>query len=174
MNDYERELRWIKKHYGESLMHICRSYFAPILEHPGRLTKILKDFVYPNSRTLGSDLIKDDAVHEFVEAVYLKYTDKEEKFITTDKDPYELLKEAGYTLHECTTEEEIQKYKKYYNDNEVICTINNGNRLDTSFVFFAVKDNIDDIKRALPGKEKREDEYSTSLLSIQFPKNENT
>jgi len=174
MNDYERELRWIKKHYGESLMHICRSYFAPILEHPGRLTKILKDFVYPNSRTLGSDLIKNDAVHEFVEAIYLKYTDKEEKFITTDKDPYELLKEAGYTLHECRAEEEIQEYKKYYNDNEVICTIRDGNRLDTSFVFFAVKDNIGDIKRAIPGKETREDEYSTSLLSIQFPKNENT
>ena len=73
MNDYERELKWIKKHYGESLMHICRSYFAPILEHPGELTNILKDFVYPNSRTLGSDLIKDKALYEFVEAIYLKY-----------------------------------------------------------------------------------------------------
>ena len=48
MNDYKKELKWIKKHYGETLMHICRTHFAPILEHPGVLTNILKDFVYQN------------------------------------------------------------------------------------------------------------------------------
>ena len=174
MNDYMKELKWIKKHYGETLMHICRTHFAQILEQPGVLKNILKDFIYQNSRTLGNDLINEDQVYDFVDAIYYRYTNPEEKTLETDKTPYELLKEKGYTLHECTSEEEIQSYRKYYAPNEVICTINNGERLDTSYVFFAVKDNLDDIKRALPGKEQREDEYSTSVLSIQFPKCEDT
>ena len=77
------------------------------------------------------------------------------------------MKLAGYTLYECHTEEEIQSFKKYYAPDEALCTFK-GNRLDTCIVFFAVKDNVDEIKRENFTKPRREDEYGTSVISIQF------
>ena len=76
--------------------------------------------------------------------------------------------EAGYTLYECKTEEDIQSFRKYYARNEMLCTIYNGGRLNRCHVFFAVKKNVDEIKRENFTNPQREDEYGTSVISIQF------
>ena len=36
------DLEYIKKHYSESLAHLCRSLFPTILEKPGLLPQILE------------------------------------------------------------------------------------------------------------------------------------
>ena len=79
------------------------------------------------------------------------------------------MNEAGYNLFECTTEEEIQRFRKYYAKGEELCTFN-GNRLKTNRVFFAVKKNVDEIIRENFPNPKREDLYGTSVISIQFTK----
>ena len=38
-----KDLVWIKKHYSEKLMHICREQFPTILEKEGLLPKLLSD-----------------------------------------------------------------------------------------------------------------------------------
>jgi len=81
-----------------------------------------------------------------------------------------LLDDAGYILYECKTESDIQKFKKYYHKDEELCTFRD-NRLETNYVFFAVKKNVDEIKREDFFTPKREDEYGTSVISIQFSKN---
>ena len=95
---------------------------------------------------------------------------KKEIQVTEGKDPYEILDEAGYKLIECKTEEEIQKFKNYYAPGELICTIYNGGRLETCLVFFAVKKDVENIKREDFINPQREDEYGTSVLGIQFNK----
>lgn len=86
---------------------------------------------------------------------------------SVDKTPEELLRQAHYTLYECHTEEEIQSFTKYYQPKERLCTFRT-NRLNDCYVFFAVKDNVDSIKRASFLSPKRQDEYGTSVISIQF------
>ncbi len=164
-----QELKKIKKEYGENFMKLCRQLFPTILEEEGKLSEILSNSFANNSRTLYEDIISNNLQDEFQEFIYNNFQNKEEISVTVDKTPYELLEEAGYTLYECNSEEEIQSFKKYYSKNEELCTFKGG-RLDSCIVFFAVKNNVDNIKREDFDNPKREDEYGTSVMSIQFNK----
>ena len=81
------------------------------------------------------------------------------------------MSEAGYDLYECHTEGEIQAFKKYYSPGEELCTFRGG-RLENCYVFFAVKKNIEEIKRANFHNPDRQDLYGTSVLSIQFTRDD--
>ena len=63
----------------------------------------------------------------------------------------------------------IQSFKKYYAPQEELCTFLGG-RLNSCDVFFAVKKDVNDIKRSDFIKPEREDKYGTSVISIQFRK----
>ena len=163
------ELREIKKIYGEEMMHLCRDSFSTILENKGLLLRILKENLAP-TRSFVSD-IKDGFIGYFINWIYSFVDFKNRLFIDTDKTPFELMDEKGYILYECTTEEYIQKFRIFYEDNEVLCTMKQGNRLDKCYVFFAVKKNAQNIKRlSIP---ERQDIYGTSVISIQFTKGKN-
>ena len=179
------DLILIKKKYGEKMAHFCRENFANILEIPGLLPKILMDNFDENHYLL-DDIYKieqeDDKMYlfdlidrEVPDIVLFKnfinsiaFGEKEE-LTESDKTPEELMDEAGYILEECLRESDIQKYKKYYEESETLCTFK-GNRLDKCRVFFAVKKNVDSIKRENFKHPKRQDEYGTSVISIQFAK----
>ena len=108
---------------------------------------------------------------KFVNFINSFFYTKEKAKTSTLKTPEELLKEAGYTLYKCETEDEIQSFRKYYHDTEELCTFRE-KRLEDSYVFFAVKDNADEIKRENFSNPIRDDEYGTSVISIQFTKDE--
>lgn len=163
------ELKIIKKIYGESLMKLCRKLFPTILEEEGKITEILNSTFANNSRTLGEDITKNHLEDQFKNLVYSKLGKENEYTNDCDKSPYELLDEAGYQLYECLTENDIQSFKKYYETTEELCTFDGG-RLEKCFVFFAVKKNVDEIKRENFKDPEREDEYGTSVMSIQFNK----
>ena len=55
-----------------------------------------------------------------------------------------------------------------------LCTFLVGNRLNRCVVFFAVKKDVEEIKREDFNNPKREDEYGTSVMSIQFTKSQNS
>ena len=117
------ELKQIKKKYGEKFMHLCRDLFPTILEKEGLLSEILGSSFATNSRTLGEDIQAAGLEAEFKNYVYSKIdvaAEKEKE--VEEKTPFQLLEEAGYTLTECTTEEEIQSFKKYYAPGEELCT----------------------------------------------------
>lgn len=158
----------IKNKYGEEMMHFARKSFPSILETPGLLfTLFEKNFAF--SQYLYSDIIENNFKENFIEYIYGLIDMKIERK-KTNKTPKELLNEAGYDFYECKTEEEIQVFRKYYVEGEELCTFIEGNRLDEFYVFFAVKKNVDDIKRENFGYPQREDEYGTSVISIQFRK----
>jgi len=159
------DLKRIKKKYGEDMMHLCRSLFPTILEKEGLLSKLIEDNFAP-SRSLYQDLVDNYLEEDFKNYIF-SFLDVEKKVIETVKKPKELLSEAGYDLYECTNEEQIQSFKNYYAPGEELCTFR-GNRLDRCHVFFAVKKNVDEIKRENFTRPRRQDEYGTSVISIQF------
>lgn len=165
-----KELKKIKKLYGENFMKLCRELFPTLLEHEGLLTEILTSSFATNTRTLFEDIEQGDLEEEFENFVYNKVdVEKETPEIIEEKTPYKLLEKAGYNLYECNSEKEIQKFKKYYKPDENLCTFNGG-RLNRCIVFFAVKKDAEKIKREDFKRPKREDEYGTSVMSIQFSK----
>ena len=158
------DLKILKKKYGENFSKLCRELFPSILENEGELVSIITS-LFKESHFLYDDLITYDRIKSFQRLVMNKYNKKLDGVIDTEKTPYELFKAQGYTLKECHTNEEILAYKKYYEKGEELCTFKS-DRLKTNRVFFAVKDNALEIKRK--SDPKREDEYGTSVLSLQF------
>ena len=181
MND----LKLIKKYYGEKMAQKCSSLFSDILDTEGLLFEILsRNFYY--SKTLWDDIESEKMIEEFKDTIYCCIKSDKGELVDTDKTPFELMDEAGYILYECKTEEDIQSFRKYYDKlgktydryvngipqrvGEELCTFNGG-RLKECTVFFAVKKNVDEYKRAV--SPEREDDYSTSVISIQFRKGMN-
>ena len=160
------ELKVIKKIYGEEMMHLCRELFSSLLEKEGLLLKTLIHLLAP-SHSFVKDIKENNFQSEFRNWIYNSLTKKPDELLETDKTPFELMKEAGYTLKQCFSESDIQSYKKYFAPGEELCTFSGG-RLNRCHVFFAVKDNVNEIKREEFTKPERQDKYGTSVISIQF------
>ena len=166
MNDLNK----IKKHYGEQMMHFCRESFPTILETEGRLFSILSKH-FPYSKFLYEDIINNHSEEEFKKCILffsnnnnVKYEEDEDIEV---KHPKELLDKANYNFYECHSEDDIQSFKKYYAPGEELCTFR-GNRLKRCLVFFAVKKDVERIRREDFKNPMRQDEYGTSVISIQF------
>ena len=162
-----QDLKIIKKKYGEKMMKLCRELFPTILEKEGLLSQLMLEHFEP-SHILYDDIVSNELKDGFKNYIYsLINVEKKKKIIT--KSPKELLDEVGYDLFECHTKKEIQSFRTYYQKDEELCTFN-GNRLERCYVFFAVKKDVDNIKREDFKNPKREDLYGTSVISIQFTK----
>ena len=167
MNIENEDLKQIKKIYGEEMMHLCRSLFSTILEQPGLLYSLLEKNIAP-TRNFAFD-IKENSLQEAFKNYIYSFINVKQEFVSTTKTPFELLKEKGYTLYECHNESEIQKFGKYYQAGEQLCTFKPyENRNERCHVFFAVKDNVDEIIRKNFLNPSRQDKYGTSVISIQF------
>ena len=139
------DLKYIKKHYGDNFAKLCRELFPTILETPGMLSKIISE-KFDLSPTLYEDILpyKSDFKSYVFDAVKFE-TDKEK--IVNKKSTKQLFDEAGYILYpECKTEDDIQRFKKYYAPGEELCTFDS-NRLACCRVWFAVKKDVDKIRR---------------------------
>lgn len=162
------ELKRIKHLYGEEMMHLCRELFPSILEKEGLLLSILESNL-AHTHSFADDIINYSLYDEFKSWIYSFIQKKEKEEVELNKTPFELLSEAGYNLYECKTEEDIQEFRKYYKKEEELCTFRGG-RLSRCHVFFAVKKDVENIKRENFGKPDRQDRYGTSVISIQFTK----
>ena len=162
------DLKVIRKKYGEKMYHFCRESFPTLLEEPGKLLKLLSDNFH-ESHSLFDDIVANGKESEFKNFIYSLVDVENNNELGMIKTPEELMSEAGYVLVECYNEEDIQAFRKYYARREELCTFKGG-RLDRCRVFFAVKKNVSDIKREDFKNPTRQDEYGTSVISIQFTK----
>ena len=167
-----KDLEIIKKYYGENMAHLCRELFPSVLEKEGVLSKLLLKKFYPN-KLLYDDIVNSNEIDWFKEYILSFLSVDVKKEIDTNKSALELMNEAGYDLFECKTERDIDQFRKYYEDDEELCTFKVGNRLDSCYVFFAVKKDVDSIKREDFKSPERQDEYGTSVISIQFSRSNN-
>ncbi len=186
------DLKFIKEKYGEDLSHICRTLFPTILEQPGKLSEILSS-TFAFSKSIAKDYESNpDFANEFKNIIYKKFHNKEEKVDETILSAKELFKQAGYTLYpECQTEADIQSFRHFYYRSdgkkikytggspepylmpEELCTFG-GDRLKSCRIWFAVKDGAEKLKREDFKKPIRQDEYGTSVISIQFTRGKNS
>ena len=182
-----KDLQRIKSKYGEKMMKLCRDNFIQILDDEGVLSQILEQYFYPQ-RKLAEDLIEQNRVDSFKQYIFSKVKIQDKASVKTGLSAAELMDQAGYILYpECKTESDIQAFRHYYHrksgetpvyvegenpelrNGEELCTFNGG-RLHLCRVWFAVKKNVDEIKRENFEKPDRQDEYGTSVISIQFTK----
>ena len=180
-----KDLKWLKKHYGEKFSHLCRDLFPTLLEHEGLLSKLIAEHFLP-SRELYEDLVNNDLRDNFKNYIYSLVSSIQKEKEKIDLSPEQLMDKAGYILYpECKTEEDIQKFRHYYHrgeptpkytggtpahyKGEELCTFN-GRRLNSCRVWFAVRKDVDKIKRENFKNPRREDDYGTSVISIQFSK----
>ena len=162
------DLRIIKKKYGEEMMHLCRRLFSTLLDEPGLLPKQMLKLFEP-SRFLYEDIVKNNLIDDFKDYVYSSIPPEDKEKIITDKTPKELMNEAGYNLYECKSEFHIKTFARYYKLDEMLCTFKE-QRIKDYYVFFAVKKNVKEIKRENFISPQRQDEYGTSVISLQFTK----
>lgn len=165
------DLKIIKDTYGEKMTHLCRELLPTALEIPGLLPKVLEDNLAP-SRTFADDIDSDALKDSFVKWIYGLTRIWDNDYTDTDKTPFEIFDELGYTLYKCETVEDIESFRKYYSDKEVICSISKDaeDRIKNYYTFFVVRKDVDQIKREDFNKPYREDKYGTSVMSIRFSK----
>lgn len=87
------------------------------------------------------------------------------------EDPFILLDRAGYDAFYADTLEKQNSIKPYFSKGELLCTFNDSARYKNYHIVHAVKKEVGRISRGdFKGKERREDVYGTSVISIQMLK----
>ncbi len=166
----KKDLDKIKKLYGEDFAKkFCRTYFSHLIDREdSSFLEFLIKTIYP-SRFFYEDLIKHNKVNQFKNFIWGKFSVQKES-VDVQATPEELMKKAGYTLKQCKNFEDILRYKKYYALNEEVCSFEKPDRINDRFVFWAIKDNVEQYKRKDYSQPNKDDDYAKSVLSIQFTK----
>ncbi|MBO5833937.1 MAG: hypothetical protein J6R22_03210 [Alphaproteobacteria bacterium] len=155
----EQVFKQIKKQNGEKFAQVIRgdrTHDGSLLEVPN-IVHILE--------FAGRDEIDAIQIRRVIQEIYIEH--KDDQYFTT-KSPLELLSEAGYDAFVVKNEEQKNSIIKYYRPGEEICTFKDPQRHIKNYIIHAVKRGADKIQpSAMP---RREDEYGTSVISIQIAK----
>lgn len=173
----EDVFKQIKEQNGEKFTQYLRSYHNGIFE----IENIVEFLKYA-----GHDEDAAEDIAPYLRALQQE-TLKKEEILNEEQlaDPIELLDKAGYNAFYVESLEDQNKIEHYYAsaedlerygceikraDGEKLCTFRDPNRYKTHYIIHAVKKDVDDIRREdFIKKEKREDLYGTSVISIQIP-----
>lgn len=144
----------LKKQNGEAVARVIRDAvlldvptIVHILEYAGR---------------------NPEEVRKLIPVIREIYKQTKQSGYHTNKTPLELLSDAGYDAFVVKTEEQKNSIKKYYRLGEAICTLRDPHRHEKYYMIHAIKRGADKIK---PSKNpERDDEYGTSVISIQIAK----
>ena len=151
----------IKKQNGESFAKSIRSFdsrifnikdFSQIVKYAGRDAEPILFFL--------QSLVEVDEKQEVLEV----------------KNPIDLLKEAGYNAFVVNTEDEKNSIEKYFYVNPVaslderICTLRDSHRHEKYHIVHAIKEGAENLNRLDFKMPERQDEYGTSVISIQMRK----
>jgi len=164
-----KDLEKIKKLYGENFAKLCRSLFPTILETEGLLVELMTKNFAP-SRCLYDDIVNNGLTEYFTDFIFSLVRKNRVINLNIKETPEELFKKAGYDLIKCETYKDMLAFDKYYDPNEELCSFAYPDRVQNFIVFFAVKKNAEEIMREDFKNPQRQDEYGTSVLSLQFTK----
>ncbi|MBQ4472238.1 MAG: hypothetical protein II942_03240 [Alphaproteobacteria bacterium] len=146
----------IKKQNGEHFAKAIRAYDSGIFDVPG-----IVDIVKYAGR-------EAEPIIPYLESL----KDIQIEAQTVCKDPITLLSEAGYDAYYADTLEKQNAIQRYFAPGEELCTFRDPERFQHYYIINAIRKDVDKIKREdFRGKERREDKYGTSVISIQILKN---
>ncbi len=147
----------IKRQNGEAFAQAIRDFDSGIFDIPN-LPRIVR-YAGRNAEPL----------LKYLES--LKQVEIMENPLSLMEDPFALLKKAGYDAFYADTLEKQNSIMNYYADMEALCTFKDPHRFKDYYIVHAIKEGADKLKRSdFRGKERREDEYGTSVISIQILK----
>lgn len=144
----------IKKQNGETFAKAIRNYDNGIFDVPN-IDKIVK--------YAGRDA-------EPIMAYLLSLKKIEIQEHSVHMNPLKLLDMAGYDAYVADTLKKQNAIKKYYKYDEELCTFRDPHRFEKYFIINAVRKDVDKIKRSKLKNPERDDEYGTSVMSIQILK----
>ena len=152
--DTDAVYKKIKKQNGEAVAKVMRE--AVLLDVPN-IVHIL-EFAGNNP----------DEVRALIPFIRERYKAKTKSEIFVDKNPLELLSDAGYDAFVVENEAQKDSIKKYFRSGEELCTFSDPDRHKKFYMIHAVKRGADKIKPS--ANPERQDEYGTSVISIQIAK----
>ena len=152
--DTDKVFKKLKKQNGEAAAHIIRD--AVLLDVPNIVHILEFAGNNPNEIALLVPVIREI------------YKTQNQSDVHTDKNPLELLSDAGYDAFVVKTEAQKNSIAKYYRPDEKLCTFGDATRHENYYMIHAVKRGADKIKPF--DKPQRDDEYGTSVISIQIAK----
>ncbi len=155
--DINYNYKQLKKHHGETFARIIRD--AGLLNLPN-IVHILE--FAGNSPEHAQNLVK------YLQA---RYHRAQKIKAPTQKTPFELLDAAGYNAFLVETLEQQNSIEKYFRPGEKLCTFNDPTRYQNNYMIHAVKRGAENIKPS--DTPQRQDEYGTSVISIQISKFDN-
>ena len=144
----------IKRQNGENFAQVVRKFDSSlfeienlpfILKYAGRYPEPLLDFL---------SMLKNVTIKE----------------VENPKNPFELLAQAGYKAYLADTHQKQNEILKYFAKGEALCTFEDDMRYQQYFLIYCIKDGAENLKRSDFKTPKREDEYATSVISIQILK----
>ncbi|MDR1337669.1 MAG: hypothetical protein LBJ73_01415 [Rickettsiales bacterium] len=145
----------IKKQNGERFAKAVRNYDNGIFDIPG-----IADIV----KYAGRDA---DPVLEYLSSLKkLEIKDTGRQL----ESPFELLHRAGYRAEYADTLKKQNSIKKYFKPGEELCTFHDSSRYHNYYILNAVRYDVDGIIRENFADPRREDDYGTSVISIQVLK----
>jgi len=145
----------IKKQNGEHFAKAIKKLHSGIFEIPGIVETI---------RYAGRD---PEPVLKYLISLKKIHIEETDEY----KDPLELLAQAGYDAYYVHNLREQNAIEHYFAPGEELCTFFDATRFQRFYIINAVKKNVDEIKRRdFLGREKREDDYGRSVISIQIAK----
>ena len=142
--------------------------FPTIMEEPDVMFRLLESH-FAFNKFLFDDMVRNHCLVSFKQFILDKFQENEEREEGVVLDPFSLFKSIGYTLYECRSDADIQRFRHYYQKKEELCTFSL-KRLEKCYVFFAVHQDALKICRDDFLHPLREDLYGVSVLSIQFSK----
>lgn len=152
--DTEQVFKQLKKQNGEHVAKVVRD--AVLLGVPNIVH--LLEFA-------GND---PENIERLVPYIHENFVEKLKPTVQSDQDPITLLKSAQYDAFVVNTLEQQNSIKKYFRKGEELCTFNDPDRYKRYYIIHAVKENADEIQPS--DNPQREDEYGTSVISIQIAK----
>ena len=156
--DINYNYKQIKKHHGEEFARVIRD--AGLLSIP-KIVHILE--------FAGND---PKSAQRLVKYIQKKYNLNPEIKEASKKTPFELLSDAGYDSFLVKTLKQQNSIAKYFRPGEKLCTFKDPKRYKTHYIIHAVKRGADKIEPS--GNPKRQDEYGTSVISIQISKTDDS
>lgn len=144
----------IKKQNGEHFAQMLRKFDSSIFEieglphilkYAGRDAEPLLDFLC---------MLKNVTICE----------------VENPQNPFTLLKQAGYRAFLVDTHQKQMSIQKYFARGEGLCTFDEGDRYQRYFIIYCIKEGAEQLRRSDFTHPKREDEYGSSVISIQILK----
>ncbi len=153
--DTEAVFKKLKKQNGEAVAKLIRDKHLDTIPN---IVHIL-EFAGRNADDVGA--LVDGLREKYLKPIVSEYE--------TNLTPIELLDLAGYDAYVVETEEDKNAIKKYFRPHEELCTFRDPTRHINNYIINAVRRGAENIK---PSEHpERQDEYGTSVISIQISKN---